>query len=495
MQAPDRSRPPVRLLLPLLLAAALLIAACADSTPSTRDTPAPAEQAAESQPPPTPADAGTVPAAEPAPAAVVPAVPATGVSSGEASALVEQAYRELTGRLFRDVHPSELLGAAWRSVREEARRQGVLGVDQIQTHVDAGSVDVGAFVREFNLYLVGPGAGLDAGRLAQSAIRGMTAAVGDSHTRYLPPQQAQLQQRGDGSYDGIGVVTADQSQDGGPGLRIREVYTGSPAEQAGLRVGDRIMRVNGADVASRPQAEISGQIRGEPGTPVTLTVQDLQGALRDVTVMRARVLPPVVTSRLVEANIGYLKISSFPRRAPGRDAAADFEAAMLALQAGGAQALILDLRDNPGGDPFTSVDVASNFIQDGPIFVAVDRNGKRTLYPANTRRALASVPVVVLINSASASGAEVVASALSEYGAAYVIGTTTCGCLSVGQPLRLDDKSEIVVTVQQALTGKLERSLEGKGLDPDEVVRSPRAGGADTQLERAVAYLQAKLGS
>jgi carboxyl-terminal processing protease len=486
----------VRLLLPLLFVAALLAAACAGNAPSQGDTVAPAEQSIEPQTAPAAPAAEEIPAAEPTPAAAAaPAAPASGISSREAGALVGQAYRELTARLFREVQPGELLAAAWRGVRDEARRQGVLGVDQIQTHIDAGSGDVDAFVREFNLYLLGPGAGLDAGRLAQSAIRGMTAAVGDSHTRYVPPQQAQFQQRGDGSYDGIGVVTADPRQDGGPGLMIREVYAGSPAEQAGLRVGDRIMRVNGADVASRPQAEVSGQIRGEPGTPVTLTVQDLQGALRDVTVMRARVLPPVVASRLVEANIGYLKIASFPRRSAGRDAAADFEAAMLALQAAGARALILDLRDNPGGDPFTSVDVASNFTQDGPIFVAVDRNGKRTLYPANTRRTLANVPVVVLINSASASGAEVVASALAEYGAAYLIGTTTCGCLSVGQPLRLDDRSEIVVTVQQALTGKLERSLEGKGLEPDEIVRSPRAGGADTQLERAVEYLQAKLGS
>jgi carboxyl-terminal processing protease len=198
---------------------------------------------------------------------------------------------------------------------------------------------------------------------------------------------------------------------------------------------------------------------------------------------------------MLEDTIGYLKISAFPRRSFARDAAADFETALQALQAAGARALILDLRDNPGGDPFTSVDVASNFTQDGPIFVAVDRNGKRTVYPANMRRTLAGVPVVVLINGNSASGAEVVASALSEYGAAYLIGTTTCGCLSVGQPLRLDDKSEIVVTVQQALTGKLERSLEGKGLEPDEVVRSARTGEPDLQIERAVEYLQAKLGS
>jgi carboxyl-terminal processing protease len=212
-----------------------------------------------------------------------------------------------------------------------------------------------------------------------------------------------------------------------------------------------------------------------------------------VAINRARILPPVVSARMLEEAIGYVRISQFPRRSASRDAAADFEAALSTLQAAGAKAFVLDLRGNPGGDPFTSVDVASNFVQDGPIFVAIDRNGRRTVYPANKNRKLMTGPVVTLIDSYSASGAEVVASALSEYGAAYLIGVTTCGCLSVGQPTRLDDKSQIVITVQQAVTGKLERSLEGRGLDPDEVVRTPRQGAADLQLARAVEYLQAKL--
>jgi carboxyl-terminal processing protease len=496
MQSADRPRPPaLRLLLSLLVAASLIAAACASDAPQRRADDTQANQATEQAAPaamPVAPDAGAAPAETPAPAAAISS-PERNVEPGEAGALVDQAYRELSARLFREVRPSDLLTAAWRGVRDESRREGGLGAGQLQSHIDAGSADIDAFVREFNLYLVGPGAGLDSGKLAQSAIRAMTAAVGDSHTRYAPPTQAQFQQRSDGSYDGIGVVTGNPAQETGPGLVIREVYAGSPADQAGLKAGDRIVRVNGADVSKLPQAEVSGQIRGEPGTPVTLTLQDAKGIQRDVTVTRARVLPPVVASRMVEDAIGYLKIASFPRRSPGRDAAADFEAAMLALQAAGAKALVLDLRDNPGGDPFTSVDVASNFTQDGPIFISIDRDGRRTLYRANTRRTLAAVPTVVLINGNSASGAEVVASALSEYGAAYLIGTTSCGCLSVGQPLKLDDKSEIVVTVQQAITGKLERSLEGSGIEPDEIVRSSRD--ADTQLARAIEYLQAKLGS
>jgi carboxyl-terminal processing protease len=196
---------------------------------------------------------------------------------------------------------------------------------------------------------------------------------------------------------------------------------------------------------------------------------------------------------MLDDAVGYLRVSQFPRRSATVDAAGDFEQAILRLQASGAKAFVLDLRGNPGGDPTTSVDIASNFTQDGPIFVSVSRNGRRTVYQPNKNRLLVNAPLAVLTDGASASGAEVVASALSEYGVGHLIGTRTCGCLSVGQPLKLDDKSEIVVTVQQAVTGRYERSLEGQGLDPDETVRLSRTPGPDLPVERAVEYLRGKL--
>lgn len=479
-----------------LLAALVLVATVAAAGCRTADRPA-AQSAPQDTAATAPAEApaaNSTPTIEPEapPVAAIPA-PMAGATPAESAQVINQAYRELTTRLFREIRPSDLLSAGWRGVRDEARRQGQVGSDQLQAFVDAGSGDIDAFTREFILFVNGPGAGLDASRLAQAAIRGMAASVGDSHTRFVPAPQAERQDRLDGSYTGIGVVTGAGQPEGPQGLTIREVYAGSPADQAGLRPGEHIIRVNGADVTGRNQGEVSEQIRGDAGTTVNLTVLDALGQQRDVVVNRARILPPVIASKMLTDGIGYLKVSQFPRRTPTRDAAGEFEAALTTLEASGARAFVLDLRGNPGGDPFTSVDIASNFVQEGPIFVAIDRNGRRTVYPANRSRKLVEAPVVVLIDGASASGAEVVASALSEYGAAYLIGQATCGCLSVGQATRLDDKSEIVVTVQQAVTGKLERSLEGKGLDPDEFIRSPRLGGPDTQLDRATEYLQAKI--
>jgi carboxyl-terminal processing protease len=462
--------------LPVLLAAVLLLAGCGLSPAR-----APDETAARAAP-------AFVPVAVTEPLDVAPP-PRTVPPAAEPATVIAQAYRELTTRLFREVRTPDLLAAGWRGVRDDARRQGFTDVEALRPHSESGTGDIDAFLREFNLFLAGPGIGLDPGRLAQGAIRAMTSHVGDSHTRYLSPQQSEAR-AGDSGYTGIGVVTR---QDGGPWPVIGEVYAGSPAEQAGLRAGDRIVRVNGADIAGRQQAEISSQIRGAEGTSVDLTVLDTRGEYREVTVNRARISVPVVTARMEDGDIGYLRVAQFPRRNASVDAAGDFEAALLRLQADGARAFILDLRGNPGGDPTTSVDIASNFVPEGPIFVTVDRNNRRVVYTANKSRVKVNAPVVVLIDGGSASGAEVVASALAEHGVAHLIGSRTCGCLSVGQPLRLDDKSEIVVTVQQALTAKLERSLEGIGLDPDEVVRPARTGGPDAALERAVEYARSRL--
>src|SRR5215207_8802271 len=143
MHTPHRTRSPVLgLVLPLLLVAGLLVAACATTEPAARDLPAPTEQASASDVPVTPPapEAGAVPTTEPGTAAAASG-PVGGLSGKDASALVEQAYRELTGRLYREVPPSDLLGAAWRGVRDESRRQGLLGIELMQAHVDAGSAD------------------------------------------------------------------------------------------------------------------------------------------------------------------------------------------------------------------------------------------------------------------------------------------------------------------------------------------------------------------
>lgn len=410
--------------------------------------------------------------------------------SADPLAVIRQAYEEITGQLYREVAPRDLLIAAWRAIAVEARRQSGQSTD-VSGFQAAGSSDIGAFAREFTAFVHGPGRNLDVVLLGRAAVRGMAMAVGDSHTRFLTPEQEDDSRRaaeGDLSYIGIGVVLSGLNT-------IAEVYSNSPAERAGLRAGDRIVRVNGRDVERVGSNDLSRFVRGPEGTEVQITIQRAGEGLLDFTIARARVVLPIVTGRMLdaEAGIAYIQIASLPRKTATVDVARDFDELLARLIAEGARGLVLDLRRNPGGDPFTAVAIASNFVSEGPIFFSVNRDGRRTTYPATSRPTLFRGPVAVLIDRGTASGAEVIASALQEYGVGYLVGTRTCGCLSVGRPLQLGDSSGLIVTVERALTGRLERSLEGSGLEPDRVVPTGPRTDLDLPREQAAAYLLGQL--
>jgi carboxyl-terminal processing protease len=443
-----------------LLAAVLAGAACRSATPAARDT--------------------RLPAATPQTIAITE--PATGATPLD---IVRQAYTEITQQLFREVAPRELLEPAWRAIAAEARRQGAQDVD-VSTYQSGGSSDIEDFAREFTSFAHGPGQDLDATLLSRAAVRGMAAAIGDSHTRFLTPEQESDSRRsseGDSSYVGIGISFESAR------MTITEVYMNSPAERAGLRTGDQIVRVDGREVATGSSNDLSAKVRGPEGTQVQLTVQRAGEGLLDVIVDRARVVIPIITSRMLdqEAGVGYIRVASLPRKTTWTDAARDFDDQLSRLVNQGARGVILDLRRNPGGDPFTSVAIASNFVPNGTIFSSVNRDGRRTNYPATSRSTLFQGPVAVLVDRGTASGAEVIASALQEYGAGHLIGTRTCGCLSVGRPLQLGDSSGLIVTVEQAFTGRMQRSIEGTGLQPDQ-----QTGNRDP-LREAQSYVTSRL--
>ncbi len=477
-------RPPLRRpwWIALIAALALLLGACAGSSvrPATSDD-------AHALAPTTPS---SQPAAASEDAAALPALPPV-----LAPEVVRDAYRQITAQLYREVSPRELLVSAWKAVGDEARRQGLrsLNLDLYQRH---GADDIDGFLREFESLLAGPARNLDHVKLSQAAVRGMAGAVGDSHTRFLTPEQAESQRRAaEGqldTYSGIGVrIDQDPS-----GIAIAEVYRGSPAEKAGLRPGDVIVAVDGETITSRDVGEVSSRVRGREGTDVRLSILREGERLGDITVVRGRVVPPtapIVSSNLLESGIGYIRIRSFPRRSAQVDAAREFDEQLAALLAQGARGIVLDLRGNPGGDPFTAVSVASNFVPQGVIFVSINREGKRTIYNAVSRATVFTGPLAVLTDRGSASGAEVVASAIQEYDAGRVIGGRTCGCLSVGRPLTLGDDSGLIVTVEQAVTGRFERSLEGVGLAPDEAIRGVASPTTDPVRERAVTYLRGQV--
>ncbi len=468
----------------LLLAVGLALASasCSGGTSTVvRD------QAGAPSPVITPA-AASAPAEAPvaSPSAAAAADPIA--TSGPTADVIRQAYRQITGQLFRAVTPRELLAPAWQAVMADARRQGVDANTIQSTPADLDDIDT--FVREFDRFTGSAGGSVDGARLGQVAVRAMASAVGDSHTRFLTPEQAENQRRsadGDTAYSGIGI----RLEPLGGAFTIAEVYSNTPAARAGLQAGDRIVRVNGRETTMLDLNGFSAQVRGPEGSEVRLTIQRSDDTLQDISLNRSRIALPVVTSRMLDAATGYIKIASLPRRSTTVDAAREFDEQLRVLVEQGARGVVLDLRGNPGGDPFTSVAVASNFVPDGPIFISVNREGRRTTYPATTRPTLFRGPLAVLIDRGTASGAEVIASAVQEYGAGHLLGTRTCGCLSVGRPLQLGDSSGLIVTVEQALTGRQERSIEGIGLAPDQSVTADLSG-RDLGLNRALSYLRSQ---
>ncbi|MFN8556204.1 MAG: S41 family peptidase [Dehalococcoidia bacterium] len=259
--------------------------------------------------------------------------------------VVRQAYGEISQQLFREVTPRELLAPAWQAIAAEARRQGVLELE-VRRHGARGSDDIEAFAREFTAFAKGAGSSLDPARLSQVSVRAMAGAVGDSHTRFLTPEQADLQRRsadGDVTYSGIGV-RIDQN---GGGLMIAEVYTDSPADKAGLRAGT----ASCASTERRRPASVPpispAHVRGPEGTEVRLTIQRDDEDAREVALSRARIPVPVVTSRMLSDDVGYLRIASFPRKSMTVDAARDFDDQLRRLVSQGYRGLVLDLRGTP----------------------------------------------------------------------------------------------------------------------------------------------------
>ena len=498
---------------PVVVAALVLLsAACGSRSPAVREAdpppgvPAPAAADQPAQPDVTPepeARPAVSPTAAPAAAATVAPAPQAALEAPAAATpsaalraapsldLIRQAYREITSRLFREIAPRDLLAPAWQAIATEARRQGVSGAE-VRAFEARGSDDIDGFAREFTGYVEAAGPAFNVSPAGTAAVRAMASAVGDSHTRFLTPTQADDQRRaadGDPTYSGIGIRTIES----GGGYTITEVFPNTPAERAGLRAGDQIVRINGRELDELDPRDIGAHVRGPEGTEIQLTIQRTGEDLRDITLNRARIAIPYVTSSMPDAGIGYIKITSFPRKSGTTDAARDLDEQLARLIAQGARAIVLDLRGNPGGDPFTSVAVASNFVPDGPIFISVNRDGRRTIYSATVRPTVFRGPVAVLVDRGSASGAEVVASALQEAGTGHLIGTRTCGCLSVGRPLQLGDSSGLIVTVEQALTGRQEKSLEATGLEPDQLINTTPRSRDDVQLNSAVAYLRSQL--
>jgi carboxyl-terminal processing protease len=306
-----------------------------------------------------------------------------------------------------------------------------------------------------------------ANRLTEGAIQGMVDSLGDTgHTRYLPPDIAKAEREQIiGKFEGIGAYI--NVQDGEP--VITAPIEGSPAEQAGIQAGDRIVSVDGKDVRGVSIDELLTLVRGPRGTSVVLTIQrDGREAPFDITVVRDEIRIPTVTWRMLPNQIAHIQLIQFSAQADP-----DLRQALQAATDAGAAGIVLDLRNNPGGLVEQLVLVASEFMPKGTtILIERDRDGKEQPYTTRDGGVALDIPMAVLVNNNSASAAEILAGALSEAGRARVIGVPTFGTATVLRTFRLDNGGELRLGTSQWLTpnGQLVR---GQGITPDEVIELP----------------------
>ncbi len=350
-------------------------------------------------------------------------------------------------------------------------------------------------------------AAVDPSEMTTGAVNGMLDTLGDrGHTRFLSADEAQQWDEAlRGSFEGIGAYIDVRNGR----TMIVAPMEGSPAEQAGLRAGDVILAVNGESTSGWTVDELRTKVRGPSGTTVTMRVLHPGETMPvELTITRAQVVVPSVSWRMLPDDVALVRLSSFDD-----DAGKELREALNAARQAGARALILDLRNNPGGLLEQAVTVASQFLPQGTtILLEENRDGEREVTTARSGGMALDLPLVVLINENSASSAEIVAGALQAADRARLIGETTFGTGTVLTPYRLSDGSRLLLGTQQWLTAD-GRMIRGQGIEPDELVIldeevAPLAPAeaaalsadalresADTQLARALDVVMAELAS
>jgi carboxyl-terminal processing protease len=309
---------------------------------------------------------------------------------------------------------------------------------------------------------------LDDRALIYGAIEGMTDAVGDTgHTDFMTPEERKQRNESlSGSYVGIGVrIELDDS-----GLpRIDGVFEGSPAEAAGLVVGDVIVAVDGRPTDGATMDEVAGWVRGEAGTTVEVTVRaGTTGPERTVSMVRADVpVQPLSWTMVPGSTTALLQLEQF-----SNGAADDMVAALEAARTAGATRIVLDLRGNPGGYVNEAVGVASQFLPSGLVYIERNAADERTEHAVSPGGVATDLPVVVVVDSNTASSAEIVSGALQDAGRATVVGETTFGTGTVLGEFDLSDGSALRVGTVEWLTPQ-GRRIWHEGIAPDVSIALP----------------------
>ena len=330
---------------------------------------------------------------------------------------------------------------------------------------------------------------IDDTTLMEGAMKGMFESTGDPYSGYYTEEEFQkLMESSTGTYSGIGVVvTEDESAT----TTVVTPYKNTPAGDAGMQIGDKIVKVNGEDVSGKGSEYTVSLMRGDPGTEVEVTVLR-DGQEQTFNLTRQSIDTPTADSKVIDG-IGYISISEFTNKT-----SEDFNAELENLLSQHISGLIIDLRYNGGGVVTSAVAVADRLLGDTTVVYTVDKDGSRKDY-TSTGEVKLDLPMAVLVNEGTASSSEILSGAIQDTGAGQLIGTQTFGKGIVQEVVPLKDKSGYKLTNAEYFTPN-GRNINEKGLTPDVAVSQNEAykntlnvpEDQDLQLQKALEILKGK---
>jgi len=332
---------------------------------------------------------------------------------------------------------------------------------------------------------------VDKSEEADGLYKGLLDSLGDPYSVYYTEEEYQeLVSDTEGTYSGIGAYVSMDNDIEMP--RISGFIEGSPAEEAGVQVDDIIYEVEGESTQGLELSVVVSKIKGEEGTTVHIKFyRQSTGEYPEFDIERKTIESPTVSTEMKDNNIGYLRITEFDTVTYDQ-----FIEGYTDLQEQGMEALILDLRSNPGGSLSVVCDIARQLLPEGTIVYTVDRDGNREDYECDGKNEI-QIPVVVLVNGYSASASEILSGALKDYDKATLIGTTTYGKGVVQRIFNFTDGTAIKLTISNYYTPN-GNDINGVGIEPDEVLELDAEAyaedGTDNQLDRAIEVLTEELG-
>ncbi|MCL2415469.1 MAG: S41 family peptidase [Defluviitaleaceae bacterium] len=298
-------------------------------------------------------------------------------------------------------------------------------------------------------------------------FRGFVSGAGDPYTSYMDAEgYAAFVERAQGEFSGIGVTVTVDTNDNR--ILVISPHEGSPAFEAGIIPGDKIVRVEGAEVTGDTLNEAISMIRGEIGTSVTITIlRESEDRLIDFTIVRDIVQIETVRASMLENNIGYIRLSGFDMLTFEQ-----FSSAYNRLVSQNMEGLIIDVRNNPGGLMDAVVNIADLLIPEGVITYTEDAHGRRQYHRSGAGQI--EVPLLILQNGNSASASEVLAGAVRDSGVGELVGTTSFGKGVVQSIFRLPDESAVRITVARYYSPN-GISIDGEGFAPEHYIEMDAA--------------------